>query len=218
MSMRHNLISPQQPSRINNFFSAAPFIVLLRTVEPDACLSIEAQIKQQVHAMTAPKGSATFSSVHSDLRGVVIVCAMDPSVDVLALVTGMYADIKQSRSRRCRHLVRVVPLVATCHGDAATLQEAAAAVIKPAFSNAGSTSIKWAANVTRRSTGLARDKIIDIVAAFVPGVHTVSLTQPDTIVLVEALKGLIGVTVVQADIFHACADFNMRRAQDANCE
>ncbi|CAM9229393.1 unnamed protein product, partial [Phaeothamnion confervicola] len=84
--------------------------------DDDAALSIEEQIRREVLELRAGSGEhARFVPVRTDTRGVVAACVLDAGIDVSRLLSAAFVEIRRTRQRQCRFLVRLSPMTATCY-------------------------------------------------------------------------------------------------------
>lgn len=97
-------------------------------------LSVEEMVRQEAEALRS--GSVKthrFKSVNTTVKGVVMVCVMDPKIDILRLVDALYAEIRTTKMRRSRFLERVTPLQVTSYSDLESLKQAAEPMILAAL-------------------------------------------------------------------------------------
>ncbi|KAG5183709.1 hypothetical protein JKP88DRAFT_163797, partial [Tribonema minus] len=151
------------------------------------------------------------------LRGVVVVCVLDKTLDIVSITAELFSDVRKTKVRRSRFLIRAVPLATTCYGDAESLVGIAKPLVDEAFETLREP-VKWAVSLTRRNSGMQRQQVVDVFGGLVPNVHTVSLSEPEMVIVVEAMRGIIGVSVMKAATKVACSDFNLRRLQDEVCK
>lgn len=125
----------------NKSASALPTDTAAVTVLPSAAtavatagdqqhMSVEEMVRHEADALrTGRDKSHRFKSVNTSVKGVVMVCVMDPRVDVLRLVDAMFAEIRETGKRRSRFLERVTPLQATAYSELAAFKAAAEPVV-----------------------------------------------------------------------------------------
>lgn len=83
-----------------------------------ASLSVEEMVRQEADALRSGQDkSHRFKSVNTFVKGVIMVCVMDPRVDVVRLVDALFAEIRTTRKRRSRLLERVTPLQVTSFSE-----------------------------------------------------------------------------------------------------
>lgn len=96
--------------------------------------SVEEMIRQEADELrTGQAKTHRFKSVNTSVKGVVMVCVMDPKVDILRLVDALYAEIRTTKMRRSRFLERVTPLQVTAYSELEAFKEAAEPIISGAL-------------------------------------------------------------------------------------
>lgn len=97
-------------------------------------LSVEEMIRKEADALRAGQNKTRrFQSVNTFVKGVVMVCVLDPQVDVLRLVDAMFEEIRQTRKRRGRFLERVTPMQAVAFSELEAFKTAAEPVVASAL-------------------------------------------------------------------------------------
>ncbi|CAN0384270.1 unnamed protein product [Hapterophycus canaliculatus] len=97
-------------------------------------LSVEEMVRQEAEALRSGSDKThRFKSVNTTVKGVVMVCVMDPKIDILRLVDALYAEIRTTKMRRSRFLERVTPLQVTSYSDLESFKQAAEPMISAAL-------------------------------------------------------------------------------------
>ena len=92
--------------------------------------SVEDMIREEAAELRSGTAKThRFKSVNTMVKGVVMVCVMDPKVDILRLVDALYADIRTTKMRRSRFLERVTPLQVTAYSELEAFKEAAKPIV-----------------------------------------------------------------------------------------
>lgn len=92
--------------------------------------SVEEMIREEAAELRSGKAKThRFKSVNTNVKGVVMVCVMDPKVDILRLVDALYAEIRTTKMRRSRFLERVTPLQVTAYSELEAFKEAAKPIV-----------------------------------------------------------------------------------------
>lgn len=113
----------------NRFCNDASIISAGSTIQ-EQHLSVEDMIRKEADALRAGQGkSQRFMSVNTSVKGVIMVCVMDPRLDALRLVDAMFADIRATGKRRSRFLERVTPIQITSFSEIGTFKTAAQPVV-----------------------------------------------------------------------------------------
>lgn len=108
--------------------SAAVTAAAAATAEQEK--SVEEMIREEAAELRSGKAkNHRFKSVNTTVKGVVMVCVMDPKVDILRLVDALYAEIRATKTRRSRFLERVTPLQVTAYSELEAFKEAAKPVV-----------------------------------------------------------------------------------------
>lgn len=98
------------------------------TAGPDK--SVEEMIREEAAELRSGEAKThRFKSVNTTVKGVVMVCVMDPKMDILRLVDALYAEIRTTKMRRSRFLERVTPLQVTAYSELEAFKEAAKPVV-----------------------------------------------------------------------------------------
>lgn len=104
------------------------------TVVTQQHLSVEEMVRQEANALRAGKDKAhRFKSVNTNVKGVVMVCVMDPKIDVVRLVDAMFAEIRRTQKRRSRFLERVTPMTTTAYPELEAFKTAAESMVAAAL-------------------------------------------------------------------------------------
>ncbi|CAM9138930.1 unnamed protein product [Ectocarpus sp. 12 AP-2014] len=97
-------------------------------------MSVEEMVKQEADALRSGSDKAhRFKSVNTSVKGVVMVCVMDPKVDILRLVDTLYEEIRTTKMRRSRFLERVTPLQVTAYSELDAVKEAVGPIVSKAL-------------------------------------------------------------------------------------
>ncbi|CAM9884707.1 unnamed protein product [Ectocarpus sp. 6 AP-2014] len=273
-------------------------------------MSVEEMVKQEADALRSGSDKVhRFKSVNTSVKGVVMVCVMDPKVDILRLVDALYDEIRTTKMRRSRFLERVTPLQVTAYSELDAIKEAVGPIVSKALppvaegvpplptavrasgakaagpaavktekrtpapkdssgdkvkaaeteekegegaaasapngtgdkagGGAGSAAPgaagtkegdvvsdgkeketcdkrwKFRADIRRRNSGLKRLDLINAAVGSVGVGHSVNMTSPEVTIVVEAVKSVVGVSV----LFNYAGnhEYSISRLQDAVC-
>lgn len=92
--------------------------------------SVEEMIRAEAAELRSGKVKThRFKSVNTTVKGVVMICVMDPKIDILRLVDALYAEIRTTKMRRSRFLERVTPLQVTAYSEVEAFKEAAKPIV-----------------------------------------------------------------------------------------
>lgn len=97
-------------------------------------LSVEEMIRKEADALRAGRDKTRrFQSVNTFVKGVVMVCVVDPHVDALRLVDAMFEEIRETRKRRSRFLERVTPMQTVAFSELEAFKTAAEPMVANAL-------------------------------------------------------------------------------------
>lgn len=118
------------PKTVCNDASLSAGLTMQSSVDSEQNLSVEDMIRKEADALRAGQGkSQRFMSVNTSVKGVIMVCVMDPRLDVRRLVDAIFADIRATGKRRSRFLERVTPIQITSFSEIGTFKTAAQPVV-----------------------------------------------------------------------------------------
>ncbi|CAN1264000.1 THUMP domain-containing protein 1 homolog [Linum perenne] len=132
----------------------------------------------------------------------------DPSPkDVAQLMMTSAASTKKHMSR---FLLRVLPIEVSCYPSEEDISRAVAPVFAKYFPADASEPQKFAVMYgARANSGLDRAKVINAVAKSVPSPHKVDLSNPDKTIVVEIVKTVCLIGVVEK--YKELAKYNLRQ-------
>ena len=97
---------------------------------PSALLSVEEMVREEAKALrTGQDKTQRFMSVNTSVKGVIMVCVMDPTLDVLLLVDALFAEIRETGKRRSRFLERVTPIQVTSFSEIESFKAAVQPIV-----------------------------------------------------------------------------------------
>ena len=114
-----------------------------------------------------------------------------------------------SHRRVCRFAHRVLPVESICFASVDDIVKAAAPLVAPAFPL--SPPLKFAVQLELRSCDglkLDRKSVVDALAALVPAPHTVDLSNPDRVIMVQVIKNAAALAIL-SDYYELCK-YNLR--------
>ncbi|KAI3461144.1 hypothetical protein Pfo_017807 [Paulownia fortunei] len=153
-----------------------------------------------------------FSKLDTGCNGVVFIQMRkrdgDPSPK--DIVQHMMTSLASTKKHVSRFLLRVLPVEVTCYTSEEEIKRAIKPVIDKHFPVDTQIPRKFAVLYdARANTGVDRTKVIDAVAKSVPSLHKVNLANPDINIVVQIVKTvcLIGVVEKYKDL----AKYNLRQ-------
>ncbi|KAK6925569.1 THUMP domain [Dillenia turbinata] len=153
-----------------------------------------------------------FSSLDSGCNGVVFVQMrkkdMEPSTK--EIVEHMLTSAASTRKHISRFILRVLPVEVTCYASEEEITRAMKPLVEQYFPVETETACKFAVLYeARANSGIDRMKIINAVAKSIPGPHKVDLGNPDKTIIVQIVKTICLLGVVEK--YKELAKYNLRQ-------
>ncbi|KAK4408297.1 THUMP domain-containing protein 1 [Sesamum angolense] len=153
-----------------------------------------------------------FSKLDSGCNGVVFIQMRkrdgDPSPK--DIVQHMMTSLASTKKHVSRFLLRVLPVEVTCYTSVDEIKKAIKPVIDKYFPVESEVPRKFAVLYdARANTGIDRSKVIDAVAKSVPSLHKVDLANPDINIVVQIVKTVCLIGVVEK--YKELAKYNIRQ-------
>ncbi|KAJ8770937.1 hypothetical protein K2173_022109 [Erythroxylum novogranatense] len=173
--------------------------------------SIDKLIEEELRDL-GDKNKRRFMNIDSGCNGVVFVQMRkrdgDPSPK--DIVQYMMTSAASTRKHMSRFILRVLPIEISCYASEEEITRAIAPIVEKYFPVDARDSQKFAVLYeARANTGIDRMKIINAVAKSVPAPHKVDLNNPDTTIVVEIVKTVCLVGVVEK--YKELAKYNLRQ-------
>uniref|UniRef100_A0A2P2NFP6 Uncharacterized protein MANES_14G005500 n=1 Tax=Rhizophora mucronata TaxID=61149 RepID=A0A2P2NFP6_RHIMU len=122
----------------------------------------------------------------------------------------MMTSAVATRKHMSRFILRVLPIEVACYASEEEISKAIAPVVTRYFPVDARDPQKFAVMYeARANTGIDRMKIINVVAKSVPGPHKVDLSNPDKTIVVEIIKTVCLIGVVEK--YKELAKYNLRQ-------
>ncbi|XP_012090053.1 THUMP domain-containing protein 1 isoform X2 [Jatropha curcas] len=158
------------------------------------------------------KSKRRFANLDSGCNGVVFVQMRkrdgDPSPK--DIVQHMMTFAASTRKHMSRFILRVLPVEVACYASEEEISKAMASIVAKYFPVDAQDPQKFAVLYeARANTGIDRMKIINSVAKSVPGPHKVDLSNPEKTIVVEVVKTVCLIGVVEK--YKELAKYNMRQ-------
>ncbi|KAL2535829.1 THUMP domain-containing protein [Forsythia ovata] len=152
-----------------------------------------------------------FSNLDSGCNGVVFVQMRKRDGDPCPkdIIQHMMTSLASTRKHVSRFLLRVLPIEITCYASDEEIRRAIKPVIEQFFPEETQNPLKFAVIYdARANTGVDRTKIIDAVAKSVPSAHKVDLGNPDVSIVVQIVKTMCLIGIVEK--YKELAKYNVR--------
>ncbi|XP_021772133.1 uncharacterized protein LOC110736265 [Chenopodium quinoa] len=183
----------------------------LESINHSAELSVDKLIEAELKEL-GDKSKRRFSKIDTGCNGVVFVLMRrrdgDPSPG--ELVQHMMESASATKKHMSRFLLRVLPVELSCYASEEEISRAIKPVIEQYFPVNAEAPIKFAVQYdARANSGIERMKIIDAVAKAVPEPHKVDLKNPEKTIIVQIVKTVCLIGVVEK--YKELAKFNLRQ-------
>uniref|UniRef100_A0A9I9D9R9 THUMP domain-containing protein n=1 Tax=Cucumis melo TaxID=3656 RepID=A0A9I9D9R9_CUCME len=188
-------------------------------VEADASKSNikekEKSIDQLIEAELQELGDKTkrrFFNLDSGCNGVVFIQMRknDGEPGPKAVVQHMMTSIASTRKHISRFILRILPIEVACYASVEEITRAIKPLIEKNFPIESQNAVKFAVLYeARANTGIDRATIINTVAKAVPEPHKVDLNNPEKTIVVEIVKTICLIGVVEK--YKEFSKYNLRQ-------
>ncbi|XP_052187224.1 uncharacterized protein LOC127797999 [Diospyros lotus] len=173
--------------------------------------SVDKLIEEELEEL-GDKSKRRFLNLDSGCNGVVFVQMRkrdgDPSPT--EIVQHMMTSVASTRKHMSRFMLRVLPIEVTCYASEDEITRAIKPLIAQHFPVETQTAHKFAVLYdARANTGIDRMKIVNAVAKSVPAPHKVDLNSPDKNIVVQIVKTMCLIGVVEK--YKELAKYNLRQ-------
>ncbi|EJU04806.1 hypothetical protein DACRYDRAFT_47029, partial [Dacryopinax primogenitus] len=164
--------------------------------DADVELNIEAEIARELQALKRPRKEKRFSNVHTETPCLLFI-ACRPPISPTQLCHA-YLSSLSSQPPRTRYVNRLIPAEGVCAANIPEIVALARRVMKGTFDAGRAYKVCFKIELPIiNNTKLSRETLIPPLAACVPGEgHSVSLSHPERVILVQVFKAWCGVSVV----------------------
>nr|XP_048322277.1 LOW QUALITY PROTEIN: THUMP domain-containing protein 1 homolog [Ziziphus jujuba var. spinosa] len=172
---------------------------------------IDAEIKE-----LGDTNKRRFGKLDSGCNGVVFVQMRKEDGDPgpKDIVQHIMTSAAATRKHMSRFILRVLPVEVACYASEEEITKAIAPLVAQYFPVETENPIKFAVLYeARANTGIDRMKIINAVAKSVPGPHKVDLNNPDKTIVVEIVRTVCLIGVVEK--YKELAKYNLRQLTSA---
>ncbi|KAI8815315.1 hypothetical protein BJ742DRAFT_11919 [Cladochytrium replicatum] len=140
---------------------------------------------------------------------------MPPSIDPPSFIHRLLTELAAEGKKKTRYITRLVPISNISHASIPAITKMAKVVLEPEFGVIDPVSVDGSDSTaspnatlraprsykielrTRHNDKLKSEEIIDGIAALVPKHHRVDLKHPELCVMVEVIKSVCGISVVE---------------------
>ncbi|EPS70509.1 hypothetical protein M569_04248, partial [Genlisea aurea] len=180
--------------------------------------SVDEKIDAEL-AELGDKSKRRFTKLDSGCNGVIFIrmSKKEGDPEPKDIVQHMFTSLASTRKHVSRFLLRVLPIEVTCYTSEEEIKRAMKPLIDKYFPPVvGEEAAEQKAPCkfavlydARANTGIERTKIIDAVAKSVPGVHKVDLANPDLHIVVQIVKTVCLIGVVER--YKELGKYNIRQ-------
>ncbi|KAJ3100050.1 hypothetical protein HDU97_002534 [Phlyctochytrium planicorne] len=122
-------------------------------------------------------------------------------------------DLYETKKKKTRYTLRLVPLYEICTATMEHVMELAKRIIPEHFQGDNIEPMKYSVVFNRRNSDrLNRDELIPAFVELIGDRHTVDIKTPEIVVIVEAFRGVCGISVTKD--FYRLKKFNLESIFD----
>ncbi|XP_010273314.1 PREDICTED: THUMP domain-containing protein 1 homolog [Nelumbo nucifera] len=199
--------APAKKQRLDTETSKCENAVCYKKEEKSIDKLIEAELKE-----LGDRNKRRFVSLDSGCNGVVFVQMHkrdgDPSPK--EIVQHMMTSTASTRKHVSRFILRVLPVEVTCYASEEEISKAIKPLISRYFPADAQMPQKFSVLYeARANSGIERMAIINSVAKSVPGPHKVDLSNPDKTIIIQIVKTMCLIGVVEK--YKELSKYNLRQ-------
>ncbi|KAJ4840793.1 hypothetical protein Tsubulata_023885 [Turnera subulata] len=173
--------------------------------------SIDKLIEEELKEL-GDKSKRRFVNLDSGCNGVVIVQMrkMDGDPSPKDIVQHMMSSAASTRKHMSRFILRMLPVEVACYASEDEISRAISPIVAKYFPADSQDPQKFAVLYeARANSGIDRTKIINAVAKSIPLPHKVDLSHPDKTIVVEIVKTVCLIGVVEK--YKELSKYNLRQ-------
>jgi len=158
---------------------------------------IESAIAAEVKELNHPLKKFRFQSIQSGARNIVFIKSTVPEPS--KLVHDILSDVFTMKQQKSRYLLRILPIEATCHTNMEELRTTAKTILSKYFTSGLFQSFQVVYKC-RYNDKVNRDEVIRCVAEVANEINQLSvvdLTNPQLVIIVEVIKGVVCIGVAK---------------------
>ncbi|KAJ3211536.1 hypothetical protein HDU67_004439 [Dinochytrium kinnereticum] len=180
--------------------------------DEEAEKSIEEAFAKEMQGLKGPSKKKRFHWLDIGIDCCFFIKVENPIVPV-DFVLRILSDLNETKKKKTRYTLRIVPLAEICSANVESIVTLAKKLLPEHFHKENQEPLKWSIVFNRRNSNkINRDELISAIAAIVGDKHTVDLVNPEVVVLVEAFRGVCGVSVLHD--FYRLKKFNFETIFD----
>lgn len=150
--------------------------------------------------------------VEIGVRGMGLLWINDNSVDIVSILHGIYEEAKNSHQFRTRCSSRIIPLQTITAPALSSIEEALLQLVNESNKDESFTfKVEFR---SRNSAAITRAEIYNLVHKVLGPKATVSLTNPDKIILIEGVKSFAGLSILPGWAWEKYHRYNIRNTAE----
>ncbi|KAI4351174.1 hypothetical protein L6164_005554 [Bauhinia variegata] len=173
--------------------------------------SIDRLIEEELKEL-GDKNKRRFVKLDSGCNGLVFIQMRKKGGEIgpKDIVQHMVTSLASTRKHMSRFILRILPIEVSCYASEEEISKAVKPLVERYFPVETQNPEKFAVLYeARANSGIDRMKIIDAIAKSVPGPHKVDLNHPDKTIVVEIVKTVCLIGVVEK--YKELAKYNIRQ-------
>ncbi|KAJ1962469.1 hypothetical protein IWQ62_003519 [Dispira parvispora] len=184
------------------------------TTKPTAQLSIEDQMARELALLKQHRSNSLVTPLHT-MTDCLVFFKISPHIDPNVLVPHIVKDLAETKKRVTRFTNRLLPVTRTCYANPHDIAALAKTLLAPIFHQEASPASTFAIiPKIRNNQRVERMSLIHTIAEVVGPNHTVDLENPRYFILVDVLKSICFMSVVED--YYRYRKFNLYTIGDSN--
>ncbi|KAJ1651675.1 hypothetical protein IWQ61_007816 [Dispira simplex] len=184
------------------------------TKKPPTQLSIEDRVTRELALLKQPRSNRLVTPLHT-MTACLVFFKISPHINPNVLVPHIVKDLAETKKRVTRFTNRLLPVAQTCYANPHDIIALAKTLLAPIFHQEASPASTFAIiPKIRNNQRVDRMSLIHTIAEVVGPNHTVDLENPRYFILVDVLKSICFMSVVQD--YYRYRKFNLYTIGDSN--
>ncbi|KAK0552611.1 hypothetical protein OC846_001870 [Tilletia horrida] len=141
---------------------------------------------------------ARFGLVTTGLVDCIAFIRVTPPQDPIKLTYSILEEVEQTGGARCKFVQRLTPIADTCAANYDAIRTLSNHILPQAFTAGIPRTYRIEPRI-RMHNVVKREALIQVVGDCVPSVggHSVNLSEPEVVIVVEIIKNVCGISVVE---------------------
>eukprot|EP00240_Pyramimonas_obovata_P006446 CAMPEP_0118927966 /NCGR_PEP_ID=MMETSP1169-20130426/5335_1 /TAXON_ID=36882 /ORGANISM="Pyramimonas obovata, Strain CCMP722" /LENGTH=314 /DNA_ID=CAMNT_0006869849 /DNA_START=106 /DNA_END=1050 /DNA_ORIENTATION=- len=207
---RENKTAAQLMQVLDEFYVKLCPSAAKKETEEAAVHDIQASLEAEISDLREKKDARFTKIDHETGKGLGFI-KMAPSEEgpsVQDLAKALVQDVKETKEKKCRFLMRILPVANTCFPSKDLIEKNVKSLVDEHFpTEEGVTPVKFSVVLEVRAfNSIPKNEIIDLVAQMVPKPHKVDLSNPEKSLSVFIIKNICLLGVVYE--YHSFFKYN----------